>query len=79
MQCHIDCFLLQNLEFFGVMKFCYKEGNDHIATKCIRVACTATTQLVIKALIEKFRPDMRMLLGATSYALYECRDNGRLL
>ena len=70
---------MQNLEFFGVMKFCYKEGSDHIATKCIRVACTATTQLVITALMEKFRPDMRMLLGATSYALYECRDNGKLL
>ena len=67
------------MEFFGVMKFCYKEGSDHIATKCIRVACSATTELVIKALVEKFRPDMRMLLGATSYALYECRDNGALL
>lgn len=62
-----------------MMRFCYKEGSDHIATKCIRVACSANTHLVIKALVEKFRPDMRMLLGATSYALYEYRDNGRLL
>lgn len=74
-QC-INLNYLQNLEFCGVMKFCYKEGSEHIATKCIMVSCTATAQLVINALVEKFRPDMRMLLGATSYALYECRDNG---
>ena len=58
------------------MKFCYKEGSEHIATKCIRVSCTATTTVVIEALVEKFRPDMRMLLGATSYALYECHEAG---
>jgi len=58
------------------MKFCYKEGSEHIATKCIRVSCTATTTVVIEALVEKFRPDMRMLLGATSYALYECHETG---
>jgi len=58
------------------MKFCYKEGSEHIATKCIRVSCTATTTVVIEALVEKFRPDMRMLLGATSYALYEFHEAG---
>ena len=32
-----------------------------VATKCIRVSSTATNKAVIETLIEKFRPDMKML------------------
>ena len=60
-----------------------------VATKCIRVSNTATTEMVIEALVQKFRPDMRMLTHQSSYALYEvhsdegmcvcigCGDSGR--
>lgn len=60
----------ENLEFHGVMRFYFQDSGQKIATKCIRVASDATVSDVIETLIEKFRPDMRMLsLG--SYALYE--------
>lgn len=48
------------------MRF-YYQSQDHggdgqkVATKCIRVSSTATTGLLIETLIEKFRPDMKML------------------
>ena len=47
----------------------------NVVTKCIRVASNASTQEVIDVLIEKFRPDMRML-GQNKYALYEVHVNG---
>ena len=41
------------------------QDQDHtgqkVATKCIRVSSTATTKAIIETLIEKFRPDMKML------------------
>ena len=64
----------QNLEFEGVMRFYFQSpGSDaeKVATKCIRVSNTATTERVIEALVQKFRPDMRMLTSHSSYALYE--------
>ncbi|XP_072940434.1 afadin isoform X3 [Epargyreus clarus] len=60
----------ENLEFHGVMRFYFQDSGQKIATKCIRVASDATVSDVIETLIEKFRPDMRMLsLG--SYSLWE--------
>merc|ERR1711909_199296 len=70
----------EHLEFHGVMRF-YYQANDtgntgqKVATKCIRVSSTATTQSIIETLIEKFRPDMRML-EVPEYALYEIHESG---
>ena len=41
-----------------------------VATKCIRVSSTADAKQIIETLIEKFRPDMKML-EVPEYALYE--------
>ena len=65
---------IQNLEFEGIMRFYFQSLGDDgqkVATKCIRVSNTATTEMVIEALVQKFRPDMRMLTHQSSYALYE--------
>jgi afadin len=67
--------LFQELEFHGVMRFYFQDSGQKVATKCIRVASTASTQAVIETLIEKFRPDMRML-SVPEYALYEIHENG---
>ncbi|XP_052088290.1 afadin-like isoform X5 [Mytilus californianus] len=77
-QDHYDIFELsrpnENLEFHGVVRFYFQDGAN-VVTKCIRVASTASTKEVVDVLIEKFRPDMRMLTR-TSYALYEVHVNG---
>jgi len=67
----------QELLFHGVMRFYFQEPGtgQKVATKCIRVASDATSQAVIETLIEKFRPDMRML-SVPEYALYEIHENG---
>ncbi len=65
----------QVLEFHGVMRFYFQDAGQKVATKCIRVSSTATTQDVINILIEKFRPDIRML-SVPEYALYEIHENG---
>ncbi|XP_014251029.1 afadin isoform X2 [Cimex lectularius] len=65
----------QDLEFHGVMRFYFQDSGQKVATKCIRVASDATAQVVIETLIEKFRPDMRML-SVPEYALYEIHENG---
>jgi len=65
----------QALEFFGVMRFFYQDEGEKVSTKCIRVASTATTRDVMATLVEKFRPDLRMLTRA-QYALYEVHVNG---
>lgn len=61
---------MQNLEFHGVMRFCYE---DHIerntATKCLRVCSKSSTREIIGILSEKFRPDMKIPSAACS--LYE--------
>jgi len=67
--------VFQDLEFHGVMRFYFQDSGQKIATKCIRVASVATSQAVIETLIEKFRPDMRML-SVPEYALYEIHENG---
>jgi hypothetical protein len=57
------------------MRFYFQDAGQKIATKCIRVSSTACTQDVINILIEKFRPDIRML-SIPEYALYETYENG---
>lgn len=57
------------------MRFYFQDSGQKVATKCIRVASDATAQVVIETLIEKFRPDMRML-SIPEYALYEIHENG---
>ena len=57
------------------MRFYFQDAGQKIATKCIRVSSTGSTQAVIETLIEKFRPDMKMLY-MTEYALYEIHPNG---
>ncbi|XP_047366031.1 afadin isoform X1 [Vespa velutina] len=65
----------EDLEFHGVMRFYFQDSGQKVATKCIRVASDATSRAVIETLIEKFRPDMRML-SVPEYALYEIHENG---
>ncbi|ESO87215.1 hypothetical protein LOTGIDRAFT_210615 [Lottia gigantea] len=76
---HYDIFELSQpnelLEFHGVVRFFFQGGGANVSTKCIRVSSTATTREVIDVLIEKFRPDMRMLTQSR-YALYEVHVNG---
>ncbi|KAG8238213.1 hypothetical protein J437_LFUL018257, partial [Ladona fulva] len=65
----------EDLEFHGVMRFYFQDSGQKVATKCIRVASTAPATAVVETLIEKFRPDMRML-SVPEYALYEIHENG---
>ena len=77
----IDWFLFfavlpwQSLEFHGVMRFFNQDDGQKVVTKCVRVSSSATTQNVLEILIEKFRPDMRML-SMGQYCLYEVHVNG---
>lgn len=79
----LDLFALslpnEYLEFHGVMRFYYQSADmgsgQKVATKCIRVVSTATTRDIIETLIEKFRPDMKML-EVPEYALYEIHESG---
>lgn len=59
------------MEFHGVMRFYYQDTGEKVSTKCIRVESTATTEDVIKVLIEKFRPDMKSLSAPKDYSIYE--------
>ncbi|OTF74127.1 hypothetical protein BLA29_010561, partial [Euroglyphus maynei] len=65
----------QDLEFYGVMRFYFQDAGQKVATKCMRISSTASTADVINNLIEKFRPDIRML-SVPEYALYEIHENG---
>ena len=65
----------QGLEFHGVVRFYFQDDDHNVVTKCIRVSSTATTQEVVSVLVEKFRPDMRMLT-ANKYNLFEVHING---
>ena len=61
----------ERLEFHGVMRFYFQDAGEKVSTKCIRVDSTASTDDVIKVLIEKLRPDMKSLSSAKDYAIYE--------
>ncbi|XP_075525931.1 adherens junction formation factor afadin [Dermacentor variabilis] len=65
----------EDLEFHGVMRFYFQDADQKVVTKCIRVSSTATVNDVVGTLIEKFRPDIRML-SVPDYALYEIHENG---
>lgn len=64
----------EDLEFHGVMRFYFQDADQKVVTKCIRVSSTATVTDVVGTLIEKFRPDIRML-SVPDYALYEIHEN----
>jgi afadin len=53
------------------MRFYFQDAGEKVSTKCIRVDSTASTEDVIKVLIEKFRPDMKSLSSPKDYAIYE--------
>ncbi|XP_053396807.1 afadin-like isoform X3 [Mercenaria mercenaria] len=76
---HYDLFELsppnESLEFHGVVRFYFQDDDHNVVTKCIRVASSATTKEVVDVLVEKFRPDMRMLT-ANRYNLFEVHING---
>ena len=57
------------------MRFLFQDAGAKLATKCIRVSSTANTEDVIETLVEKFRPDMKMLTTPI-YHLYEVDSNG---
>lgn len=60
------------------MKFFFQYQDTYgqkVATKCIRVSSTATVEDVIEVLVQKFRPDLRMLPNLSSYALYEVHSD----
>ncbi len=58
-----------------MMRFFHQDEGAKVSTKCIRVSSTATTLDVLNTLVEKFRPDMRML-SLPEYSLYEVHVNG---
>ena len=58
------------------MRFFYQDEVGEVSTKCIRVSSTATTLDVLQILIEKFRPDLRMLNTRSQfYSLYEVHSS----
>ena len=57
------------------MRFFFQDHRAKVSTKCLRVSSTATVQQVVHALIERFRPDMKML-SAPSFSLFEVHSNG---
>lgn len=57
-----------------MMRFYFEDrdgGNE--ATKCLRVCSSSSTREVIQMLSEKFRPNLKVLLGNLS--LYEIHKN----
>ena len=65
----------KNQIFQGAMRFYFQDSGQKVATKCVNVTSADTTKDVIDVLIEKFRPDMRML-SVPEYGLYEIHENG---
>lgn len=57
------------------MRFYFQDAGQKVATKCVNVTSFLSTKDVIDILIEKFRPDMRML-SVPEYGLYEIHENG---
>lgn len=58
------------------MRFFFQEVGSKVATKCIRVSSKDQCADIKEILIEKFRPDMRMLSVGSNYSLYEVHPNG---
>ena len=70
-----EVFISQELEYRGVMRFFFQDAGAKMATKCIRVTSLETAEDVTRTLVEKFRPDMKMLTNP-NYSLYEVHPNG---
>lgn len=68
-------FTLQDLEYRGVMRFYFQDAGAKMATKCVRVSNEENAEDVTNILVEKFRPDMKMLTNP-KYSLYEVHPNG---
>ena len=58
-----------------MMRFLFQDEGAKLATKCIRVSSKSSTDDVIETLVEKFRPDMKMLTTPIYYLL-EVDSNG---
>jgi afadin len=59
------------------MRFYFQDAGEKVSTKCVRVDSTASTEDVIKVLIEKFRPDMKSLSSSKDYAIYEVHSDAQ--
>ena len=62
------------------MKFYYQyeeKDGQKVATKCIRVSSFDCVTDVIEILVQKFRPDLKMLPNLSSYSLYEIHNESR--
>lgn len=57
------------------MRFYFQRPNAEVATKCIRVSNTTSTDKVIDELIQRFCPDTQMLSRQSSFALYELHSH----
>lgn len=71
----LTMFISQDLEYRGVMRFFFQDAGAKMATKCVRVTSVETAEDVTRTLVEKFRPDMKMLSNP-NYFLYEVHPNG---
>ena len=59
------------------MRFYYQEPGERTATKCVRVTNTATTLMILEALISKFRPDLNPPQNyLTKFSIWEVHENG---
>lgn len=68
-------FISQDLEYRGVMRFFFQDAGAKMATKCVRVTSGENAEDVTRTLVEKFRPDMKMLSNP-NYSLYEVHQHG---
>ena len=59
------------------MRFYFQDTGEKVSTKCVRVESTATTEDVVKVLIEKFRPDMKSLSVPKDYSIYEVHSDSQ--
>ena len=66
----------ETLEFSGVVRFFYRDSKGPFNSKCIKVSSKDTCQNVIEVLVEKFRPDMKMLSNPQDFSLSEIFPNG---
>ncbi|OAF66936.1 hypothetical protein A3Q56_05261 [Intoshia linei] len=65
----------KDLEYFGVVRFYHQSNNTSTHSKCIRISSSWSTENIIHVLMEKFRPDMKMLSNE-KHCLYEVHSNG---
>lgn len=60
------------------MRFYFQEPGSRdmkVSTKVLRVSSSDTTEEVMKVLVSKFHPDMKMLT-VPNYSLYEVHETG---